>query len=281
MRKKKKSAKLSLKRTGSLMEKADKPVEILGLSIFGTRKSELLRKIWLQRKEMLHVATVNSEYFMERRANPRFAAALSHSLTVADGWGVVWANRILNGTPIPDRREPTIRDRGTIERISGVEIVEEILKHANERGEKVFLLGAAPGVAELAANRMQAKYPGARLAWWQGAQTVAVEKSEEASMTIAKINAEEPDYLLVAYGSPWQDIWIEDNRPYLRVRVAIGVGGVLDEWAGRQAPCPAWLDRNGGKWLWRLFHEPKRIGRIVRVFGFGLWVWYEKLKELL
>lgn len=241
-------------------KKSDKSIEIFGVTITGTQKNQVLSKVWLQRKEMLHVATVNPEYIMEARSNNKFKAILSHCLTIADGWGVVWAAKILHN-----------RD---LIRISGVELVDEILKHANEHGEKVFLLGARAGIAEKAANLMGKKYPLAQLSWYSGARTVRVEKDEEASMTIAKINGFEPDYLLVAYGSPWQDIWIEENRPYLRVRVSVGVGGTLDEWAGVIAPCPAWIDRLGLKWAWRVIHEPWRWRRIVRVLKFGgLVIW--------
>lgn len=260
-------------------KRLDKPVEIFGVPIFGTNKSEVLNKIGLQRKEMLHLTTVNSEYVMEARRDSKFRGILAHCYTVADGWGVVWANRILNGTPNPDRGRPSIRVRSTtqIERISGVELVEEILKRANEKGEKIFLLGAQPGIAEKAATEMARRYPGARYAWFEGARIVAVEESEEASMTIAKINGFEPDYLLVAYGSPWQDTWIEENRPYLRTRVAMGVGGVFDEWAGVVAKCPAWIDGIGLKWLWRVLHEPWRLPRVIKVLQFGALVMYHKL----
>lgn len=252
-------------------KKADETVEIMGTTIFGTRKSEVLRKMWLQRKEMLHVATVNPEFVMEARANPRFRESLSHCLTVADGWGVVWADRIVRSDQFAVRR---VR----MERVSGVELVEEILRRADRTGEKVFLLGGMPGVAERAAQEMKKTYPGVDISYFAGATTVRLEKNEEASMTIAKINAVSPDYLLVAYGSPWQDIWIEENRPYLRVRVAMGVGGVLDEWAGVVARCPDWIDRLGFKWVFRLIHEPWRWRRILRVFEFGFSVLWLRLK---
>ncbi len=243
----------------SPMKKIDKIVQILGVALSGTRKSEVLKKVVLQRKEMLHVATVNAEFVMEARSNPRFAQVLAQCYTIPDSWGVVWAAN------------------SPIERISGVELVEEILKRANEKREKVFLLGASSGVAEAAASRMALLYPNAVYGWFEGAKTVAVEANEESSMTIAKINGFEPDYLLVAYGSPWQDIWIEDNRPYLRARVAVGVGGVLDEWAGRVAICPRWVDEMGLKWLFRLVHEPWRLPRVMKVFQFGALVMYHKL----
>lgn len=250
-----------MKRTG--VKRVDNSIKIFNIVINGTRKSQVLSKIWLQRKKMLHVATINPEYIMEARRNVRFKLILAQCLSVADGHGVVWALRQAQGK--------------LVERISGVELVEEILRHASENKEKVFLLGAGQGVAEKAAAEMSKKYPGLQIYSYSGARTVKVEKDEEAKMTIAKINGICPDYLLVAYGSPWQDIWIEENRPYLRVRVAMGVGGTLDEWAGVVKPCPAWIDQIGFKWAWRVVHEPWRIRRIMRVFQFGLLVLYQKL----
>ncbi|MFH2019567.1 MAG: WecB/TagA/CpsF family glycosyltransferase [bacterium] len=247
-------------------KKLDSTQKIFGVRINGTQKSRVLTKIGLQRKEMLHVVTVNSEFLMEARQNIEFRNVLSQcQVSVADGWGVVWATQILaNGW-------------GKVERISGEGLVHEILRKANERREKVFLLGAEEGIAEKAAIAMAKRYPRVEYAWYEGAKRVKVEKREEASMTIAKVNAFEPDYLLVAYLSPWADVWIEENRPYLRVRVAMGVGGVLDEWAGKTRRCPEWLDRRGGKWLWRLIQEPWRWRRIVRVLQFGLLVVLSKV----
>lgn len=245
-------------------KRTDNSVRIYGVSINGTHRSQVLRAVSLQRKNLLHIATVNSEFVMEARSNEKFKKVLEETgLKVADGWGVVWAARILGMPPV--------------ERMTGVELVGEILKLASERGEKIFLLGAQPGVAERAASEMGKEYPGAKYAWYEGARTVRVEKSEESSMTIAKINSVEPDYLLVAYGSPWQDIWIEENKEYLRVRVAVGVGGTLDEWAGVARRCPAFIDRLGGKWAWRAVTEPWRWKRILRVLKFAGLVLIHKL----
>ncbi len=257
------------KLSAEVIKKAGNSAKIFDIVVNGTLKSRVLSVMWLQRKKMLHVATLNPEYIMEARHNAKFKSILAQCLSVADGHGVVWASRILD-----------VRRQTPVERISGVELVEEILRHAKENNEKVFLLGAGQGVAEKAAAEMSKKYPGLQIYSYPGARTVKVEKDEEASMTIAKINGICPDYLLVAYGSPWQDIWIEENRPYLRVRVAMGVGGVLDEWAGVVKPCPAWIDQIGFKWAWRVVHEPWRWRRIIRVLQFGLLVIWQRLKSI-
>lgn len=252
-------------------KKIDSKHKIFGVTINGTHKTQVLTKITLQRKEMLHVVTVNSEFLMEARYNKDFRKILNLcQVTVADGWGVVWARKILA------RNDE--RGLSSIDRISGEYLVREILSKAEEREEKVFLLGAEPGVAEKAAERMRQKYPSVHFAWYEGAKRVKLERKEEASMTIAKINAFEPDYLFVAYLSPWADVWIEENRPYLRARVAMGVGGVLDEWAGKTKRCPEWLDERGGKWLWRLIQEPWRWRRIARVLQFGGLVMLSRLR---
>jgi N-acetylglucosaminyldiphosphoundecaprenol N-acetyl-beta-D-mannosaminyltransferase len=256
----KKTKKTSISDT----KKIDDNVQILGVVITGTQRESVLSKIKLQRKNLLHIATVNPEFVMEARTNPRFAYALSKcELTVADGWGVVWALQLTQGIEL--------------DRISGVDVVTMILEHASKEGRKVFLLGARSGVAELAAKRIAKVYPGAQVAWYEGARSVAVEGKDEASMTIAKINTFEPDYLLVAYGSPWQDIWIEENRQYLRVGVAVGVGGTLDELARVVPVCPTWLDRIGLKWLFRLVVEPKRWRRQLKLVQFAWLVLYHKL----
>lgn len=265
----KKTSKKLKKTSNRDNKKTDLPIEIMDVTITGTHIDRVLRKIWLQRKEMLHVATVNPEFVMEARENRRFRECLTNSLTVADGWGIVWASKLQGES-----------SKVKVDRISGTWLAEQIVVHAAANGEKVFLLGAAPGVAELAANNLRKIYPQLQISWYSGAQTVRVEKNEEASMTIARINAYEPDYLLVAYGSPWQDMWIEDNRPYLRVRVAMGVGGVLDEWAGKVRLCPVIIDRLGFKWLWRLLTQPWRLPRVVRVFKFGIMVLLMRLKRL-
>lgn len=271
LKKRKNEAKRRGKHTQSEAKKVDDKVQIMGVVINSTQRDRLLKRIWLQRKEMLHIATVNSEFVMEARTNPEFAQALSNCATVADGWGVVWANRILS-------RKGSNEHAGQLERITGGELTEVMIRHAAERGEKVFLLGASEGVAKQAAVKMSTKYPTLQITAYEGARNVREEKFEEGSLTIAKINSISPDYLLVAYGSPWQDIWIERNRPYLRVRVAIGVGGVLDEWAGKVAVCPNWIDKLGFKWLWRLTHEPWRWKRIVKVIQFAFLVLKMKLK---
>lgn len=239
----------------NMQKRIDSTVEIVGVNISGTDRGSVLRRLFLQRKDLLHVATVNPEFVIEARRNLKFAKALEAAdETVADGWGIVWAAWILYSRKIP--------------RISGHMLVDVILKRSAEDGKKVFLLGGAPGVSELAATEIKRVYPNIKIGWYEGSSNVRAERRDEMGLTLAKINSFEPDFLLVAYGSPWQDLWIEENREYLRVSVAIGVGGVLDEWAGVVKKTPRVIDMLGLKWFWRLVLQPKRWRRQISLLQF-------------
>lgn len=247
-----------------MQKRIDSTVDIVGVGISGTDRQRVIRRLFLQRKNLLHVVTVNPEFVIEAKRNPKFDKALEDAdETVADGWGIVWAARILYSRKIP--------------RISGHLLVDKILKRSVKDGKKVFLLGAAPGVAELAADQMKRVFPGLNVGWYEGSTNVKEERRDEMGLTLAKINSFEPDFLLVAYGSPWQDLWIEENRAYLRAGVAIGIGGVLDEWAGLVRRAPRIIDLMGLKWLWRLILQPRRWRRQVSLLKFMVLVARSKL----
>lgn len=249
-----------------MTKNSDKSVQILGVEVTGNDRDRVLRRLMLQRKNLMHIVTVNPEFVMEARQSEKFKKALEEAEeTVADGWGIVWAAEILYGMKLP--------------RITGVELVDYILEKAEEKEKRVFLLGAAPGVAEKAAEEMKKKYPKLEIESYSGSRNVKREKREEMGLTLAKINGFEPDFLFVAYGSPWQDLWIEENREYLRAKVVIGVGGVLDEWAGEVRRCPRIIDKLGLKWLWRLVNEPWRWRRQLDLLKFVGLVMVKKLKK--
>jgi N-acetylglucosaminyldiphosphoundecaprenol N-acetyl-beta-D-mannosaminyltransferase len=166
------------------------------------------------------------------------------SLATADGVGILMAARWL-GTPIR-------------ERVTGVALVERIAKQAAIRGWRIFFLGAAPGVAEKAAQVLRHRYAGLQIA---GAYAGSPSIIEEPFVRQQVLDAN-PDILLVAYGHPAQDLWIARNQALLNVRLAIGVGGTFDEIVGLVPHAPAWMHRVGLKWLWRLIQQPWRYKRI-------------------
>lgn len=192
------------------------------------------------------VATVNPEFVMRARVDPRFRAALEGAdLCLADGIGVVWAMR----------RQGCAQH----ERVPGSDLVPLLAECCARRGWRPFLLGARPGVAAAAARRLQTGHPELRIAGTHSGSP----RPEDDADAIRRIDEARPDLLLVAYGAPDQELWIARNRARLRVPVAIGVGGTFDFLAGRVRRAPVWMRRAHLEWLWRLARQPARLRRMA------------------
>lgn len=190
------------------------------------------------------VVTVNPEFVMAAQRDPAFSRVLAAAdLALADGWGLLWAARRL-GRPLPAR-------------ITGSDGVPRLAALAAQGGWRVFLLGAAPGVAEQAAHVLCARHPALQIAGVFAGSPAAAE--EEA--IVARIAAARPHVLLVAYGAPGQDLWIARTQPRLQIPLAMGVGGALDFIAGVRRRAPVWMQRARLEWLFRLAQEPWRWRR--------------------
>lgn len=191
------------------------------------------------------VATVNPEFVMRARRDTAFGQVLDSSdLCLADGWGVLWAARR--------------RGCGLSDRVTGTDLVLRLASQGADAGLRIFLLGAAPGVAAETAARLTRANPGLVVA---GTHDGSPAPSDD-EQTLALVRAARPDILLVAYGAPRQELWIARLREQLPVSVAIGVGGAFDFIAGRVRRAPRWMQQAGLEWLFRLARQPWRIRRM-------------------
>jgi N-acetylglucosaminyldiphosphoundecaprenol N-acetyl-beta-D-mannosaminyltransferase len=201
------------------------------------------------------VVTVNPEFVVTAQEDSEFARVLaSADLAVPDGAGLLLAARWL-GAPLRAR-------------VTGVDLSIRLADLAARQGYRLFLLGAAPGVAQRAAARLAADYPGLQVA---GVHAGSPDPAEEASI-VALIRTAAPQILLVAYGAPAQDKWIARNLERMGVPLCMGVGGVLDYLAGAVPYAPAWLRRLGLEWLYRLARQPRRWRRIWRAVVVFPWL---------
>jgi N-acetylglucosaminyldiphosphoundecaprenol N-acetyl-beta-D-mannosaminyltransferase len=233
-----------------------KRVVILGVAIDDVLMDEAIAAVarFIDEGGPHQIVTVNPEFVMEARRNRAFRRVLAAAdLATPDGFGIILAAR-WRGTPL----------RG---RVTGIDLTERIAAEAARRGWSLFLLGAAPGVAERAAAALQRANPGLRIA---GCYAGSPRPADEPPIR-ERIIAARPDVLLVAYGHPAQDLWIARNQPLLRVPVAIGVGGTFDELAGVVPRAPALVQRLGLKWLYRLIVQPWRWRRIMTAAPLFLW----------
>lgn len=193
------------------------------------------------------IVTVNLDFLRLAQRDPPFQAVLNAAaLAVADGAPLVWASRLL-GLPLPAR-------------VTGVDLVEAAAALAARRGWRIYLLGAAPGVAAAAAAALQQRHAGLQVAGTYSPPFGAASAAEEARM-VGAIVAAQPAFLFVAFGAPRQDRWIHKQLPALAVPVCMGVGGSFDLIAGRIPRAPGWMQRAGLEWLYRLRQEPGRLWR--------------------
>jgi len=192
---------------------------------------------------------------MAARRNPDFRHVLcAADLAVADGIGIVWAARLL-GAPVPHR-------------IGGIDLVERVAAAASRTGLRLFLLGASEGVAAEAARRLTACYPGLQIV---GTFSGSPDPKQDDAI-VAMVAQAGPDVLLVAFGAPAQDLWIERNQMLLGVPVAMGVGGAFDFLSGRVSRAPLPFQRLGLEWLYRLIRQPWRWRRMLALPLFALLV---------
>jgi N-acetylglucosaminyldiphosphoundecaprenol N-acetyl-beta-D-mannosaminyltransferase len=221
-------------------------MSILGVPIHDVTTEETLALIdQFVRAGMPHqICTVNPEFIMQAQKDLEFKQILERSaLNLPDGIGVVWAAKRL-GQPVR-------------ERVAGSDLVGRISDRAQQTGWRIFLLGAAEGVAEQAAIILRERYPQTNIV---GAYAGSPRPEDEAEIA-ARIRSSGANVLLVAYGAPKQDKWIARNLERAGVAVAMGIGGSLDFIVGTQQRAPQWMRRVGLEWLYRLIREPWRWRR--------------------
>lgn len=229
------------------MQARDFSVRVLGVKVDCVDMDAALERIEHMVEAGGHhlVATVNPEFVMRAQSDRQFARVLeSADLCLADGTGVVWAAR---------RQGCAMRGP-----VTGVDLIPPLAALCARDGIRLFLLGAEPGVADDLASRLRAQHPRLEVASHAGSPDPSSD-----SQTLSLVRAHRAQVLLVAYGAPRQEMWIDRLKDRLGVAVAIGVGGSFDFLTGRTPRAPAWMRRAGLEWLHRLGTQPWRIGRMA------------------
>jgi N-acetylglucosaminyldiphosphoundecaprenol N-acetyl-beta-D-mannosaminyltransferase len=221
-------------------------VRILGVRVDALTYDSLLEQIgrYIAAGTPHQIATTNPEFVMEARRNPQFRVVLEGAdLCMADGVGLLWAAK-RRGSPLP-------------ERVTGSDGLPLIAERAAQTGWRLYLLGAAPGVAEKTGRILAARCPGLTIS----GTDVGSPADADAPQIIARIREARPDILFVAFGAPRQDLWIARHRHELGVPVMMGVGGAFDHIVGVQKRAPKWVQDANLEWLYRLITQPWRWRR--------------------
>jgi N-acetylglucosaminyldiphosphoundecaprenol N-acetyl-beta-D-mannosaminyltransferase len=196
------------------------------------------------KRRRLLIGVVNAAKLVAMRANDLLRkSVLDADVILADGMAVVWACRLL-GTPIP-------------ERVTGIDLMERMLSRGNERGYRIYFLGATADVLDLTLARVRAGHPGVIVA---GSHHGYFGPEDQGDIA-ASIRKARPDILLVAMSSPKKEQFLARWADELDVPVCHGVGGAFDVFAGKVRRAPLGWQRWGLEWLFRLVQEPGRLGR--------------------
>ena len=236
-------------------------INILGIGFDNLTMTEAVERGFalLHTEGADYVVTPNPEIVEVCRENADAMAAVNGaSLVLPDGIGVIKGAAML-GTPLK-------------ERTPGVEFAAHLMGKMAGEGMSLFLLGAKPGVAELAAEKLAAKYPGLKIAGTHDGYF------KEDAPVVEAIRASGADCVFVCLGAPKQEKWMAKNGAATGAKLLCGLGGSLDVFAGTVERAPKfWCDHNL-EWFYRLCKEPRRIGRMMKLPLFLVHVRQEKKK---
>lgn len=214
---------------------------------------EYIEKTLEKRQKKYYVVTPNPELLVIANKDLKYKEVLNNAdLALIDGIGIVVAGKVL-GINFKNR-------------ITGVDLLENLCKHVDEKPITVGFLGGRPGVAEKTVECLREKYPRLKVAF------AVAEISDLAS----KKDDLKTDILFVAFGSPKQEFWIAEHLDKLPVKVAVGVGGAFDFISGRVPRAPKLIRETGLEWLFRLIIQPWRMKRQISLLEFGYLVLKEK-----
>ena len=210
--------------------------------------------------EAQYVVTPNPEIVEVCRENGEARRAVNGAaLVLPDGVGVIKGAAML-GTPLK-------------ERTPGVEFAAGLMAKMAEKGKSLYLLGAKPGVAEQAAERLGERYPGLRIAGVHDGYF------QEDGPMVEAIRQSGADVVFVCLGAPKQELWMAAHGAETGAKLLCGLGGSLDVFAGTVKRAPKFFCDHGLEWFYRLCKEPRRLGRMMKLPLFLVHVKQEKRKR--
>jgi N-acetylglucosaminyldiphosphoundecaprenol N-acetyl-beta-D-mannosaminyltransferase len=220
---------------------------ILGVNISALNMPLAVETIerWIENREKHYVCICNVHSVMEAQRDSAYMEILNNAgLRTPDGMPLVWLSRHAG--------------RDDVRRVCGPDLLPELVSRSAVTGHRHFFYGGVEGVAQDLATRLSARHPGLEVA---GAITPAMQPvgAIESDALVETINKTAPDILWVGLGSPKQDVWAANHLSRLDVSVIIAVGAAFDFHTDRVRRAPAWMQRSGLEWAFRLSQDPKRL----------------------
>lgn len=233
--------------------------DILGVKFHDASMAQALETLtgFLDGDKSCLVVTVGPEMVMRAQENKEFRDLVEGAdLVVPDGTGILWAASQC-GYKLP-------------ERVAGIDLAVNFAGILAEKNMPLFMLGAAPGIAEKAADKLRQRFPKLVIA---GTHDGYFKDHDEVVKQIAASGAKA---IYVAMGSPAQEKWVRQHGEAMGIKVGIGLGGSFDVLSGMKKRAPVWMQKLRLEWLYRFICEPSRIGRMMAIPKFMLKVFRNK-----
>jgi N-acetylglucosaminyldiphosphoundecaprenol N-acetyl-beta-D-mannosaminyltransferase len=229
-------------------------IELFGVEIDALRMDQAVAQIqaWVadpaDRCRFVVTPNVDHVVMLQHHADLK-AAYQDAGMVLVDGAPVLWASRLLRplGGSLP-------------ERVAGSDLVPALFQAAvPESALKVYLLGAAPGVADRAAANMLSRWPAVEVVGTYSPPLGFERDDAENEAILNRIAAAQPDVLIIGLGAPKQELWVHKHRERLAAKVALCVGATIDFLAGERSRAPVWMREVGLEWVYRIASEPRRL----------------------
>jgi len=237
------------------------------VTIDNDSKKKVLEKIlkyWNNPNEFFHIVSLNPENIVIAQNDSVYKTVLNDSnVRLNDGIGIVVASRLL-GINIGSR-------------LTGVDLIKELVKVAGKKRFHVLLIGGEAKLAESLAKCYQQQYPEAIFVGVQGIKNISSIHEKENEEILSIVTDLKPSLVLVAFGSPFQEKWLWKNRDKFKNCVCMGVGQGFDVEGGRVLRAPVWIRKIGMEWFYRLFTQPWRWRRQMRLIKYIYLVMKQKM----
>ena len=207
---------------------------------------DISQKLIEQMNTTSYIVTPNLDHIVILDSDKEFAEIYKNAdLILADGKPLIWISRLLKN-PIK-------------EKISGSDFFPKLCKICAENGYKIFILGAAEGVANKAAENLSKKYKGLKICGTYSPPFGFEKNKEELKHIRLLISTTKPDVLAVSLGSPKGEKFIYSHLKEYGVSLSISIGATIDFEAGKVKRAPKWMANHGLEWLFRITQDPKRL----------------------
>lgn len=230
-------------------------VNILGVGVSAINMEQALEQMacWIKMRQKVYIVVCPVYNVMLSQFDPAYRAVVNEAnMITPDGMPLVFLSRWM-GYP-------------TVSRVYGPDLILAFSALATEQGYTNYYYGGDAGVSSQLAEILTSHFNGLKVV---GAYSPPFRPptQDEKKQIIDTINAANPDIVWIGLGSPKQDFWMAEYRRELDAPILIGVGAAFDFLTGRIPQAPGWMQHNALEWLFRLWHEPRRLWRRYLIYN--------------